>query len=243
MQRSLGINISQENPVITQQNQWIDKEKHTLNILKTNKMSYTEAEILYKTTYNPQIQYLLPFFSVPKKKYNKSPKAQWLSSYNTQVLKQNPERCCLWRKSMGGLGWNDMAIEQGLQNIARLIIGMHDKEILGITTNTMLNQWKWLIGFDAFQQYKLQTPHDESIWLKNIRKSMVDYGIQIKKTIQAYPILREKDEYLMQRAVQLQLDTNEIRYISYCRLYLNVITILDITEPDGIHMSGNLSPG
>jgi hypothetical protein len=40
----------------------------------------------------------------------------------------------------------------------------------------------------------------------------------------------------MQKAAQLQLDTKEIRFINYCRLYLNVITILDITEPDGIHI-------
>jgi hypothetical protein len=84
-------------------------------------------------------------------------------------------------KSIGRLGWNDMAIGKGLQNIARFIIGMHEKDFLGITTNTMLSQWKWTIRFDPFQHYKLQTPHDKLIWLKNIRKFMVEYGIQIKK--------------------------------------------------------------
>jgi hypothetical protein len=53
----------------------------------------------------------------------------------------------------------------------------------------------------------------------------------------------KKDEYLIQKAVQLQMDTKEIRYINYCRLYLNMVTISDITEPDGICMSGNISPG
>jgi hypothetical protein len=67
MLQSLGINISPENPIITQQNQWTENKKHTFNILKTNKMSYTEAEILYKTIYNPQIQYLLPFLAFQKK--------------------------------------------------------------------------------------------------------------------------------------------------------------------------------
>jgi hypothetical protein len=65
---------------------------------------------------------------------------------------------------------------------------------------------------------------------------MIEKGIQIKKTVQAYPLLREKDEYLMQKAAELQLDTKEIRFINYCRLYLNVITILDVTEPDRIHI-------
>ena len=34
-------------------------------------------------------------------------------------------------------------------------------------------------------------------------------------------------------------DESEIRYINLCRLYLNVTTVSDITQPDGI----NLIPG
>jgi hypothetical protein len=59
--RSLGINIYPEIRVIIQQEQWKHKEKHVINISKTQKMSYREAEVIYKTIYNPQIQYLLPF--------------------------------------------------------------------------------------------------------------------------------------------------------------------------------------
>jgi hypothetical protein len=32
-----------------------------------------------------------------------------------RFLKKNPRRVVYGAKSMGGLGWNDMAIEQGLQ--------------------------------------------------------------------------------------------------------------------------------
>jgi hypothetical protein len=152
-------------------------------------MSYTEAETLYKTIYNPQIQYLLPFFSVPKKEIHQITKhttAEFLRC--TGYSSRTPRDVVYGAKSMGGLGWNDMAIEQGLQNIARLIIGMHDEEILGTMTNVMLNQWKWSIGFDPFQHYELQTPHDESIWLRNIRIFMIEKGIQIKKTVEAYPL-------------------------------------------------------
>jgi hypothetical protein len=63
----------------------------------------------------------------------------------TGFSSRTPRDVVYGEKSMGGLGWNDMAIEQGLQNIARLIIEMHDEEILGTMTNIMLNQWKWSI--------------------------------------------------------------------------------------------------
>jgi hypothetical protein len=55
-QRSLGINIAPENRVIIQQEQWNHIDKHTLNILKIHRMSYKEAEVIYKIIYNPQIQ-------------------------------------------------------------------------------------------------------------------------------------------------------------------------------------------
>jgi hypothetical protein len=62
---------------------------------------------------------------------------------------------------------------------------------------------------------------------------MIKHNIKITKTIQAYPLLREKDECLLEKVLQLTKDVKEIRHINYCRLYLNVITISDITEPDG----------
>jgi hypothetical protein len=43
MHRSLGINISPESPIITQQNQWMEKEKHTAGrnqlIIRNNQKS------------------------------------------------------------------------------------------------------------------------------------------------------------------------------------------------------------
>jgi hypothetical protein len=62
---------------------------------------------------------------------------------------------------------------------------------------------------------------------------MIENKIKITKPIQAYQLLRENDEYLMEKVLQLTKDAKKARHINYCRLYLNVITISDITEPDG----------
>jgi hypothetical protein len=93
---------------------------------------------MYKTIYNPQIQYMLPFFSVPKKEIHQITKetvAEFLRC--TGFSSRAPRDVAFGGKSLGGLGWNDMAIEQGLQNISRLIAGMNDEEILGSITNTL----------------------------------------------------------------------------------------------------------
>jgi hypothetical protein len=110
---------------------------------------------------------------------------------------------------------------------------MHDKEILGMITNTLFSQWKWSIGFNPLQNYEFLTPYDESKWLSNMRNLMMEHDIQITKTIQAYQLFRKNGKYLMIKALQLTSNAKEIYHINYCRLYQNVIKISNITEPDG----------
>jgi hypothetical protein len=117
---------------------------------------------------------------------------------------------------------------------------MHNKEILGTIINTLLTQWKWLLGFNTLQNYEFLTPHDESIWLSNIRHFMSEHNIKIAKRIQAYTLLRENNKYLMKKALQFTNDAKEIRHINYCRLYLNIITISDITEPNGKYICSDV---
>jgi hypothetical protein len=81
---------------------------------------------------------MLPFFSVPKKEIHQITKetaAEFLRS--TEFSSRTPRDVAYGGKSLGGLGSNDMAIEQGLQNISQLIAGMNVKEILGSITNTL----------------------------------------------------------------------------------------------------------
>jgi hypothetical protein len=109
-----------------------------------------------------------------------------------------------------------------------------------MVTNISLTQWKWSIGFNPLQNHKLLTPHNKLMWLRNIRNFMMELGIQITKPNHEFPLLQENDEYLMQKAVQLTIDAREMRHISYCRLYLNVITLSDKTEPDGKHVCSDI---
>jgi hypothetical protein len=72
LHQSLGINISPENLVLTQQNLWIDREKHTLNILKT-----TEKRKFYTKQYTiPKFNTYYHSLAYQRKTYNKSLKIQ-----------------------------------------------------------------------------------------------------------------------------------------------------------------------
>jgi hypothetical protein len=68
---------------------------------------------------------------------------------------------------------------------------------------------------------------------------MIEHNIQDVNPIESYPLLGEK--YLRQRAAKLDISSTEIRCINYCRLYLNVLSIADITKPDGKYIRAYIS--
>jgi hypothetical protein len=106
-------------------------------------------------------------------------------------------------KSLGGLGWCDMEVEQGLHNLGAMISGMHNTEIVGSAHKAMM----------PFQNEIPNITYDESIWPRATAQFMSTYNIKIISVYPSYPLLRENDDY--------------------CRLLLNVISIADLTDASG----------
>jgi hypothetical protein len=59
--QTLGYKVSPTNPVKTQQLQWREVEKKVESMLRSNEMTYHEAETLYQRIYLPKVRYFLPF--------------------------------------------------------------------------------------------------------------------------------------------------------------------------------------
>jgi hypothetical protein len=116
-------------------------------------------------------------------------------------------------KSLGGLGWCDMEVEQGLHNLGAMISGMHNTEIVGSAHKAMMRSWFWASGLNPFQNEIPNITYDESIWPRTTAQFMSTYNIKIISVYPSYPLLRENDDY--------------------CRLLLNVISIADLTDASG----------
>jgi hypothetical protein len=48
------------------------------------------------------------------------------------------------------------------------------------------------------------------------------------------PLLRENDQYIMEAAEEAGFCDSAVRFMNYCRLYLNVISLADITNESGM---------
>jgi hypothetical protein len=44
-------------------------------------------------------------------------------------------------KSLGGLGWCNIEVEQGLHNLDAMISGLHNNEIVGHVHKAMMRTW------------------------------------------------------------------------------------------------------
>jgi hypothetical protein len=154
--RTLGYKVSPTNPIKAQQQQWREVEKRIENMIRSNDMSYHETETLYQKIYLPKVRYFLPFMSLPEKVIKN------ITQQNIVLLLRKcgyvhtmSRDIVIGDKSLGGLGWCDMEVEQGLHNLGAMINGLHNNEIVGQVHKAMMRTWFWALGMNCIAQSHL----------------------------------------------------------------------------------------
>jgi endonuclease/exonuclease/phosphatase family metal-dependent hydrolase len=232
--KTLGFYISPKSPRDFQQLQWKDIENRFGLMLDLYDLTHREVDILYKRIYVPTVRYLLPFITLSAKQIQHITKFTITKFLRQTGYSNNTARDIVYGSTLlGGLGWVDMEIEQGLHNLATLIQNYHNGGIKGSLLQILLERWSWFIGFCPFQHHILNIVYDESQWLSSIAVFVKKHNITLSIRSPVAPLLRENDEYIMVIVHSMNLSPTEIRYINYCRLYLNVISVADLSDEDG----------
>jgi hypothetical protein len=94
----------------------------------------------------------------------------------------------------------------------------------------MMRTWFWALGMNPLKHEILNITHDESLWPRTTAKFMYKHNIRIALANPIYPLLREIDQFTMTLAYNLPFTAYALKYINYCRLFLNVINIADLTD-------------
>ena len=129
----------------------------------------------------------------------------------------------------------DFYTEQGLLNIQLLTKALSDQQLVGDITKAALSKWKWQIGTgkNPFTSTQYTYPQDESRWLRTVREFSIRNNIEICIGENEFPLQRENDKYIMEAAEEMGFTSFELRFLNHCRLFLNVISISDITSDSG----------
>jgi hypothetical protein len=137
---------------------------------------------------------------------------------------------------LGGLGWYDLELETRISQLERLLHALNDENQLGLLIRATIANWCWHIGFSPFKNNHIKIKHDETNWLQRISEFVHSHNIHLECTIKGKKLAREGDVFIMEQAYKLNLTGAEIRYVNYCRLYLDVISLADISDEQGSHV-------
>jgi len=90
-------------------------------------------------------------------------------------------------------------------------------------------------GTPILQDTSSELPHLESKWISSLRLALHEFNASIElDDPQIPPLQRDKDSYLMDHVIASgKFTPSDIKRINYCRLYLQAITISDISNIQG----------
>ena len=101
------------------------------------------------------------------------------------------------------------------------------------------------VSFPILTKPKIPLPHLESIWFTNLRTFLATHDLTIEV---ANPGIlssqRQNDGFIVDIVIESgKFANHEFRKINYCRLYLNVTLISDITTASGLALRSDIYDG
>jgi hypothetical protein len=151
-------------------------------------------------------------------------------------------------KSYGGIGCNDLRLEQGLDATQNLIRQLrtpgYGKQLAKIFLRTQQNASG--MSKSLLQYPKIRTPNLEGHYYAHIGRFLAQHNASLEIACIPKPTYeRQEDEYIMDAVCSpttaMELDRNllqhysdaEIRQLYYCKSYLKVKRISDLCTADG----------
>ena len=165
--------------------------------------------------------------SIPKCGYNRNTKREIIFG---------PHR-------LGGANFRHLYDQQGLGQLTLFLRNWRQNSEAGKLLKCVVAWAQYTTGMATpiLETPAVALPHLEAKWLKSLRQYLRDTNAAIQVDSTGQPQLERKhDGYIMECIVQSQqFSEKEIVRLNYCRLFLNAVTISDLTSTRG----DRLDPG
>ena len=101
------------------------------------------------------------------------------------------------------------------------------------------------MSYSILAQVTISLPHLEAKWIASLREFLATISASILLDDPCIPPpQRENDKYLMDLIIQSgRYSTAQVQKLNYCRLYLQAVTLSDITKPNGHELDPCLLAG
>jgi hypothetical protein len=139
---------------------------------------------------------------------------------------------------MGGFGFHDLSIEQGIHQVTALVGHLREKKSnTGKMMQIELDWWQLQAGT---ADHLLENPfteidYIESCWIMAIRDFRRMYNVRMEFTEHSHPVaLCEGDEFIMDALrTRGQCTPKQLERLNACRMYLRVARLSEIASADG----------
>jgi hypothetical protein len=225
----------------TQFRQLKAKSDNITAFLWSTHLTREEAWIYYHSCYIPAVTYPLTstFLSMTQLKSIQT-KAMAIITAKCGFKRHTKTEVLFGPKNLGGAEFRHLSVQQGISQATYLLRHWRTQSSVG---NLLKCTLAWLhlsagMSYSLLERVDEQLPHLESKWIHSLCQflSSISASIHLDDPCIPQP-QRVNDQYLMDMIIQSNRYTPvQLRTLNYCRLYLQAVTLADITTPNGLHL-------
>ena len=207
------------------------------------------AHIFYRGIYKPSIDYLLPTTHFTYKELNK------IQSKAHQAFVSK----CGYRRStalavqygpqhLGGIEFFHLYDLQGFEQIQCFIKYWRTPKSQSGSILRIVMSWVQYcagIGQSVVTDTTTKLPHLEACWINSMRKYLATIGASLElKDLYVPEPQRDNDSYIMDHVIaHAKFKPAQIKAVNWCRMYLGVVTVADISNAAGTHIMKEMYHG
>jgi hypothetical protein len=215
-----------------------DRSTQITKFLWTTALSREETWLFYNACYLPAVQYPLTWTYFNKLLLDKiQRKAMSIITSRCGYNRCTKKELLYGPVQYGGAGFHHLYHRQGTQQVLYFLRHWRQRTPIGNMLKCVLSWAQFTVGvsYPILEVTQEPLPHLETRWLSSLRQflSSINGGIQVDDPC-IPQIQRQHDQHIMDLILSAKLFSNaEIRKLNYCRLFLQAVTLSDITRADG----------
>ena len=230
--KSLGY-LQSSAKMVQHQTAWLQNKIHTsLQKMITSHLTYKEAMVYYRSIHKPRIKYPLYLSSITQTTAEKMTKMHISQVLNAiGFSSKTPLGIVFGNHRYGGLEIMNISIEQGSRNLIKFAKAFTEDTPVSRLTITAYKWWWFQKGTSKCPLTSTERAKDmmDFLWFKNMKTFITTYKIRVTVPINPYETQRRNDEFIMDLVRKQGYSEKIVNNINVCRLYLQVITLSDIT--------------
>jgi hypothetical protein len=206
--------------------------------LRSPKLTPRDIQIFHKTMYSPAMRYVLPCLAIDEEE---------LGPVQTQVISAMLQKLGYSSKlptairygpaELGGLEFLDLQTELGISTLKYMRNKIYSNTEAGklMLLNVKYSQIESGMSEPILEHPGIQIRYLTPTWITSICQFILQHNLTISLTDTFTVLLRgPKDKCLMNRDALSRYSTQQQHDINLVRLYLQIITLSDRSQQDGI---------